>query len=171
MFQAKVLVEILMLYLLLIYIHAAPARTFFSSATSNTLLFLIWQSSGIQHHMSASHVCMQGYNGNNGLYDRLYNSFGYLRTVGYQGHVFPVLVGEMGSKFDPSTCCDIQSMTDQAKWLNALPGTGTAHTAIPVSILNPVISSLLPASSHACELHIASSCAHACSGHARLSRC
>ena len=81
---------------------------------------------------------MQGYNGNNGLYDRLYNSFGYLRTVGYQNHVFPVLVGEMGSKFDPTTCCDIQSMTDQAKWLNALPGTGTAHAAIPVSILTLV---------------------------------
>lgn len=77
---------------------------------------------------------MQGWNSDNGLYDRMYNSFGYLRAVGFQGHKFAVLMGEMGSKFDASSCCDLRSMNDQAKWLRADPGTGQSHPPIQAGL-------------------------------------
>lgn len=75
---------------------------------------------------------MQGYDSTNGLYERMWTSFGYLNTIGYGGHLFPILIGEMGSKFDSRTCCDVKSMADQLKWIRAEPNTGKPHKAIPV---------------------------------------
>ena len=34
-----------------------------------------------------------------GLAYRASNSWGYLNTVGYNGHIFPVVIGETGSQF------------------------------------------------------------------------
>lgn len=70
-----------------------------------------------------------------GLWNRLSNSFGYLTQQGYcdgNGNckVFPVAIGEFGSRFGSST--DIQSMQDIAAYLN---NSGAAadgrHQAIP----------------------------------------
>ena len=33
------------------------------------------------------------------LWERMQNSFGYLATGGYNGHVFPVVIGETGSLY------------------------------------------------------------------------
>lgn len=58
----------------------------------------------------------------------MYNSFGYLNNVGYGGHLFPIFVGEVGSRFATQT--DIRSMNDIAAWLRADPNTGDAHNAV-----------------------------------------
>lgn len=63
-----------------------------------------------------------------GLFYRLYTSFGYLSTVGYGGHIFPIFIGEVGSKFETQT--DIQVMNDIKSWLRADANTGTAHSAV-----------------------------------------
>ena len=76
-------------------------------------------------------VFLQGISENTGLFYRLYQSFGILRTVGFKGHKFPILVGEIGSDFDPSTCCDLQFMSDALKWLTQ-PNAGTYHVPIRV---------------------------------------
>ena len=73
---------------------------------------------------------MQGYAGED-LYFRLYSSFGYLKTEGYQGHKFAVLVGEIGSKFEDPR--DLQSLHDMAAWFQAKPNTGTPHSPVMVS--------------------------------------
>ncbi len=72
-------------------------------------------------------LLLQGYQGT-ALWFRLYNSFGYLNNVGYGGHLFPIFVGEIGSKFETST--DIQSLTDMQSWFLAKPNTGAAHNAV-----------------------------------------
>ena len=39
-----------------------------------------------------------------GLWTRMYNSFGYLTKAGYGGHVFPVVFGETGSFLTAVSC-------------------------------------------------------------------
>jgi hypothetical protein len=67
------------------------------------------------------------------LWDRLSTSFGYLTKKGYCGsngcHVFPVAIGEFGSKFDSSA--DIESMRDIAKYFTLTDGGNDGkHTAV-----------------------------------------
>ncbi|KAK9787370.1 hypothetical protein WJX73_004527 [Symbiochloris irregularis] len=63
-----------------------------------------------------------------GLWTRLYESFGVLQNEGYNGHKFPVVVGEVGSKFEESI--DIQSLADISSWFSGQPNTGSAHVAV-----------------------------------------
>ena len=70
---------------------------------------------------------MQGFAGDE-LYYRLYNSFGYLKTEGFYGHKFAILVGEIGSKFEDAR--DIQSLNDMSAWFQAKPNTGAAHSPV-----------------------------------------
>ncbi len=64
-----------------------------------------------------------------GLWNRLSSSFGYLTQQGYQGKVFPVAIGEFGSRFKEEK--DLQSMNDIAKYftLSSAASDGK-HTAI-----------------------------------------
>ena len=64
------------------------------------------------------------------LYERLYASFGHLQEVGYQGHRFPVIIGEIGSQFTSSE--DNLTMRDVSNWAQGLPQTGAPHTAVAV---------------------------------------
>lgn len=57
----------------------------------------------------------------------MYNSFGYLNNIGYGGHLFPIFVGELGSRFGP---LDMQSLRDMQGWFLAKAGTGVAHKAV-----------------------------------------
>ncbi|KAK9811067.1 hypothetical protein WJX73_010697 [Symbiochloris irregularis] len=75
----------------------------------------------------------------NDLWNRLYYSFGILRTIGYPPednsrpkHKFPILIGEIGTFFDvpKATCCDLPFMRDALAWLQGQPNTGQAHPAI-----------------------------------------
>ena len=79
---------------------------------------------------SSRDPCLQGYAGAD-LFYRLYNSFGYLKTEGFNGHKFAVLVGEIGSKFTADI--DLQSLADVAAWFQAKPNTGAAHSPIQAS--------------------------------------
>ena len=78
-------------------------------------------------HRQPVHACMQGYAGEE-LYYRLYNSFGYLKTEGFYGHKFAILVGEIGSKLEDAR--DIQSLNDMSAWFQAKPNTGAAHSPV-----------------------------------------
>lgn len=51
-----------------------------------------------------------------GLAYRASNSWGYLSTVGYGGHIFPVVIGETGSQFINQT--DLAFYADLALYLN-----------------------------------------------------
>lgn len=70
-----------------------------------------------------------------GLWNRMTESFGYLTKQGFcigsgQCKVFPVAIGEFGSKFTDSR--DLQSMPDIASYLNnAAAAADGKHTAIP----------------------------------------
>lgn len=70
-----------------------------------------------------------------GLWNRLSTSFGYLTQSGYctssePCKVFPVAIGEFGSRF--ATTIDIQSMTDIASYLNDSGGAADGkHQIIP----------------------------------------
>lgn len=55
---------------------------------------------------------------------------GALQTVGYRGHLFPIIPGETGSKFGDAT--DNTSMADIAAWYSGRANTGTAHPAVAV---------------------------------------
>jgi len=84
-------------------------------------------------------IVVQGYEGES-LWYRMYNSFGYLNTVGYGGHLFPVFIGEVGSKFKTAT--DITSLDDMRDFFLGNAGTGTTH--------NPVRPPLPPNFHHLC---------------------
>ena len=75
-------------------------------------------------HLSTA---FQGFQGT-ALWYRMYNSFGYLNNKGYGGHLFPIFVGEIGSKFESQT--DIQSLNDMQAWFLAKPNTGADHNAV-----------------------------------------
>lgn len=62
------------------------------------------------------------------LWDRMYNSFGYLNDKGYQGHRFPIFIGEVGSGFETQT--DIDSLNDMQAWFLAEPNTGIPHSPV-----------------------------------------
>ena len=106
--------------------------------------FLDW-ASGPQNYQGA------------GLWYRMWTSFGYLNTIGYAKHLFPIVMvrgrrwtllppsaaarcaassdaaqGETGSFF--ATATDIQSMADIAAYVRADPGTGTAHNPLQVRL-------------------------------------
>lgn len=87
---------------------------------------------------------LQGYEGSS-LFYRLYNSFGYLNTVGYGGHLFPIIIGEVGSKFQSST--DLASLADFSSWLTAAPNTGVQHTNVMYTSLNQCLKLCQNASS------------------------
>ena len=65
----------------------------------------------------------------------MYDSFGNLNINGYQGHKFPVVLGETGSKFVASG--DLQSMADISAWVAGKPDTGPAHNPANVSPTQP----------------------------------
>ena len=60
----------------------------------------------------------------------MYDSFGNLNINGYQGHKFPVVLGETGSKFITAT--DLQSMADISAWVSGKANTGPTHNAANV---------------------------------------
>lgn len=84
-------------------------------------------------------MAIQGYQGT-ALWFRMYNSFGYLNTKGYGGHLFPVFIGEVGSKFETQT--DIQSLNDMTAWFLAKPNTGAQHNPVRLFSWLPIQPSL-----------------------------
>jgi aryl-phospho-beta-D-glucosidase BglC (GH1 family) len=64
------------------------------------------------------------------LWKRLSASFGYLTQQGYKGKVFPVAIGEFGSRFTEEK--DLQSMHDMAEYFQSnAPAADGKHKAIP----------------------------------------
>ncbi|CAL5222694.1 g5095 [Coccomyxa viridis] len=50
------------------------------------------------------------------LYERMTLSFGYLNKMGYKGYVFPIVIGEAGSRYTDGN--DISMLHDMAQYLN-----------------------------------------------------
>ena len=67
------------------------------------------------------------------------------QAVGYKGHKFPIVVGEVGSKFE--SALDNQSLADMAAWFQGSPNTGKEHPAVSVCPL-PILSDSQFASTH-----------------------
>ena len=92
----------------------------------STMLFIATNShlercATVPNDVNYAFCCVQGIEGDS-LYSRLYDSFGYLATDGYQGHIFPVVVGETGCTFTQPA--DLTFMAEWSNWLNADTGTG-----------------------------------------------
>ncbi|KAG1655305.1 hypothetical protein FOA52_007962 [Chlamydomonas sp. UWO 241] len=65
-----------------------------------------------------------------GLWNRMQASFGYLTTTGYSGRRFPIVIGEVGSKFQNAG--DLQFLPDFRDYLLKAGGAaGYNHNAIP----------------------------------------
>ncbi|BDA41280.1 probable major extracellular endoglucanase at C-terminar half [Coccomyxa sp. Obi] len=70
----------------------------------------------------------------NALWERMQNSFGYLTSgQGYQGHVFPVVIGETGSMYISQA--DVLFLSDMAKYMKNDP----AVAAYPHATLEHLI--------------------------------
>ena len=81
------------------------------------------------HAACLRHSILQNFAGQ-GLYRRLYSSFGQLQFPGYQGHRFPVVVGAIGSAFLAGN--DKLFMANLGAWARGDRGTGIPHESVQV---------------------------------------
>lgn len=86
-------------------------------------------------HASSTHVCTQAQTGA-ALWAQVYSSFGYLQETRYEGHKFPIVLGETGSTF--ASAVDNATMEDLSLWLQGHDHTGPKHKAVQVCpLLSP----------------------------------
>lgn len=62
------------------------------------------------------------------LWAQVYSSFGYLQETRYEGHKFPIVLGETGSTF--ASAVDNATMEDLSLWLQGHDHTGPKHKAV-----------------------------------------
>ena len=62
------------------------------------------------------------------------SSFGYFNKIGYKGHLFPIVIGESGSRYTDVRCCCCSLACFPFGFASAIPHTATCCVNLSSSL-------------------------------------